>query len=70
MIAVATLLVKAKVNDMTTYSNDYGETLEIKKESVFTIDHSDIGLIYMLPYGENIYGYFTFIIIGFSHTNN
>lgn len=64
MIAVKTLPVKAKVNDMTTYSNDYGETLEIKKESVFTIDHSDIGLIYMLPYGENIYGYFTLEEVG------
>ena len=49
---------------MSIYSNECGETLEIKKESVCTIEHSDIGLIYVLPYGENIYGYFTLDEVG------
>ena len=49
---------------MTTYTNDNGETLDIMPEAVLTINHSDIGLIYVLPYAPNIYGYFTLDGVG------
>ena len=32
-----------------TYKNDYGETMDMKFQQILTIDHEDIGMLYLLP---------------------
>ena len=42
-----------------TYENKYGETMACKYEYIMTINHSDIGMVYALPVGPDMFSYFT-----------
>ena len=42
-----------------TYTNDYGETMQIKYEQILTIEHEDIGTVYHIPIEGNMGMFFT-----------
>ena len=42
-----------------TYTNEYGETMQIKYEQILTIEHEDIGTVYHIPIEGNIGMFFT-----------
>jgi len=52
-----------------TYENKYGETMACKYEYIMTINHSDIGMVYALPVGPDMYSYFTLdeVDLGIEH---
>ena len=42
-----------------TYENEIGETMTCRYQNILTINHSDIGIVYALPVGPDMYSYFT-----------
>ena len=52
-----------------TYENEIGETMICRYQNILTINHSDIGIVYALPVGPDMYSYFTLdeVDIGIEH---